>query len=811
MASDSSEETLSNFPNPFANKKDKKDKNYGLRYANAIWAAHRKTNVGFTDTINILITNRKYAEGLENIDKYKERLALDGDTSWLNLDFAPVNRIAHLVDIIEGKLMDQLFKIQCNPIDVSAKIQEDEDRDKMYAEMFLKKHAAPIEQLTGIPIYPKNKKIPETDQEAELFFKLNYKQAASIAMEQLLQFVFMNNDFDTITRKKILRDLIVIKRAAIQRYYDADKNIKVRYVDPLDLITPYSKYDDFRNIPYQALREQITIGEIAQMTDEFDEETLAKIAEQYAGTNGNPQWNTNFGTSYEGYYISNTVTRHYYNFNVPVLNFWFLTNCKENRVKTKKPNGRTYFDNAKDNAKPVSENKELISKDIQYRFEGMWIIGSEYVFNYKETENHERDKISGSYSPKTELPIAIIAPNIYDMQNKSLVERAIPHEDQLNLINLKIQQLLIMAKPPGHWIDQDALSGVMLGQGEAAAKPVEIYRMFAQTGSVLGRSTREDGSIINGDPIRELANGIGEDFPVLITAYRSEMDKINDVLGYNNEPKQNAPVGTSEIIASVATDALRGLYTAHVWLIEKTAKGCSIMIQDSINYNNEAFTRAVGGQAVEALKYGKKLALNEFGIKIELLPDDSEQAELRQQIALGQQSNPPLLYPSDVLLIQSEMKQDVKKAAQLLVMLEDKNKAAYSAEASKRSQEQAQFSAQASQVAEQAKMQSELMINKSKGEYLKLEFSLKSELSKQEHIQAMEQIAGKNAGLETTAQINAGKSVQVQSISTQGKLEESHVAAENKIQVKHIEHQGKLVHTAYENALEPKDTDKDGN
>jgi len=793
------------FPAPFATIEEKKKPFYGLQYAKAIFDEYAKNSPIFSTTIANFKICRKYAAGLEDIDKYKDRLQLNGDTSWLNLDFSPVNRIAHLVDIILGKLLDKTYKIQCNPIDVFAKTQEDEARNKMYAEMFLKKHAADIENTTGIPVYPRGKEIPDTDQDAELFFKLNFKQASSIAMEELLMFVFMNNDFDSYTKQKILRDLIVINRAAIQRYYDGDRNIKVRYIDYVDLITPYSKYDDFRNIPYQALIEQMTVGEIAQMTDEFSEEQLYDIARTYEGQHGNPVWNNNFGNSYEGYYAGEGIgfTRPYYNFNVPVMNFYFLSICKENRVKTTKANGRVYLDKASEKAKPVSPNKELISKDVQHRFEGMWIIGSDYIFNYGQSENEEHEMVAGSYSPLTKLPFEIIAPDIYDMQNKSLVERAIPHEDQLNLINLKIQQLLIMAKPPGHSIDQDALSGIMLGQGDSPAKPVEIYRMFAETGSILRRSRDVDGQLINGDAVKELDNGIGRDFPVLIEAYRAEMAKIEDVLGTQNEPQANAPVGTSEIASQVANNSLKTLYLAWVNVAERTAKGVATMIQDSINYNEEAFTRAVGANAVNAIKYGKKIALNEFAIKIEMQPEDKELAQLAEQIARGQEANPPLLLPSDVISIWQEAKFDIKKAAQMLVILEEKNQDAYSLEASKRTKDNGAVQQQSAQMAAQAQVQVDAELTKNKIMVLQTEAQIKDAMAEKEFQRAMKLQELKNQGTATVAEIGAGGKVNVQHAANEGKIVTQQVANAGKIDEKHIEHESKTSHIALEHALTP--------
>ncbi len=749
----SDKNSISTFPDPFASKAAKLEKKYGLQYVRSMWYEFTKNSSVFNAGIEQMKINRTYAEGLENFDKYKDRLNLNGDTSWLNLDFTPVNRIASLVDNIEGKLTNQMYKIQCNPIDIASKTEEEKDRDIMFANMFLKQQAGDLERLSGIPIYPRNTYIPNDDEEAELYFKMNYKQASAIAMEQALQFVFMNNDFDTVTRKKVIRDLVVIKKAAIKRYYDRANNIKVKYVDPIDLITPYSKDDAFKNIEYVGEQELLRIGDIAELTNEFTTAQLAEIAKKYQGRYGNPDWDNNWNTGYGAYYPGANgagTMCPYYSFYVPVVNFYFLSLCQEKWVKTTKPNGRFFVDKKDDNYTTTQENKELISKEMEYVFEGYWIVGSDDVFNYQISKNIPREKDNGSYSPKATLPISIIAPNIYDMQNKSLVERAIPHEDQLNLINLKIQQLLIQAKPPGMIINKEALSGIMLGQGTEAARPEDIYKMYAQTGSLVYSDIRDDGSLINGVPMTYMENGIGRDFGALLEAFRAEMQKINDVIGYNNavdasSPDAEAVVGAAKMAIQATNNSLRPLFQASVQLIEKITRGLALMIQDNIENNYDAFVRAIGTQATETIKYGKKLALNQFAIKVELLPDEEEKMYLDQLIVRGLELG--TLTTSDAIILRQEMKQDVKLAAQLMVYLENKNRKARMSEEKAKVDYNTQQQVQSGQAVAEANMQAEQAIVQSKGQLLTLEYTLKDQLDAKNHEREMqrEMLKGENA------------------------------------------------------------------
>lgn len=853
----SEDKNIQSFPSFTATKEEKAKPEYGLRYAKAIWAEYSKNSSLFNTRRQRDIINRKYAEGLESIQKYKDRLDLNGDTSYLNLDFSPVNRIATIVDNIVGRMMNQNYKIQCNPIDPESKTQFDKHRSRLYADMFLKKFSEETEPLTGIPLVTKGRSIPETSEEAELDLKLKYKPAASIAMEKALKFVFMNNDAEEI-RRKILRDLVVLKRAATYRYYDENKNIRYEYVDPVDLITPYSKYEDFKNIPYVAVLKQYTIGELAQMNPAFTQAELFEIAKTQAGKNNNPVWS--WSNSYEGYYNNDgaDLSMPYYNFNISVMEFFYLTINKEVRTKKVNPKGGFYFDKKSDKytgevsaetisvtdegskwrlkgdtlevgkavAKTMEDAKkhfaklktdkkaaesEVITKNCQYRYEGKWIPGTKYIFSYKMSENIDRENVSGSYSPKTELPICIIAPGIYDMENKSLVERMIPHEDQINLINLKTQQLLIKAKPPGVAIDLEGMDAVVAGMGNpnnSKMDGIEITKMYEQTGSYTFRSRDKNGNVINGRVIEPLENGIGRDFAVLFAAYNNELQKMNDVIGYNSavdasSPDTEALVGTQKMAVQASNNALRQTYQASTNLIVRQARRLALMVQDSIAYNNKAFIEAIGAYSTETLDYGKKIAFNQFAIDIELLPDDEERMQMEGLINLGIEQG--VLMPSDVIRVRQVLKEDVKSAGQLMVLLEEKNRK--NADASKRAdienngavqQQSAQMAAQAQAQLDQAITQNKIAIIQAQKEAdiekAQFEFNLQMQLQ-----------GLKNQGAAVVAEISSDGKINMQKVSNDAKIITAQVAAQSKEDTEYIKHESKIQHSAFENSMGTKE------
>jgi hypothetical protein len=787
----STETTLSPFPDILAPKSKKRTDDYGIQYAEAIWGVHTANVTAFNAQRQIYVRNIQYAEGLQSVDKYKKMKGYD-NTSYGNLDFSPVNIIAGIVKNQVGRLMNIPYKVQCNAIDPESQSRFDEYRAKLYAEMHMANdpRVAEIQQRTGIKMVSQD--APKSSDEAELHLKMNYKDDASIAMEQALNYIFTSNDFEK-SREHLLRDLIVNKKGALKYWYDEDMNIRAKWINHIDVITPYSKEDDFSNIPYIAHINNMTVGDIAVANPDFTDAEIYEIAKLASGRNGNAAWNNYlWGTSYEGYYSSQTYggIRPFYNFNIAVLDFYFLGIDQEGR-EIKKVRNKLYI-NKKDINDEIKTDgtSEVITKKVQNLYQGHWIISTKYIFGYEQANNTEREKINGSYSPKAELPIIMIAPDIYDMQNKSDVEKAITHEDQINLANLTLQVMMIKAKPPGSKIDVPGLieAARLLGKEDT---PLELIKMYEQGGNIFTSSVDIEGQQMNSTGVTELKGGVSDAFMSLIQIHRYQRELINEAMSYNSavdasSPNSEALVGVQKNAIIATNNALRPIHTAHLQLIERLCKRLSLMVQDCIEYDNEAFINAIGVYATKTLEYGKKLALAQIGIKIELLPDQEEWMQLDEQIKIGQQNKE--LKTSDVVRIRQMMKEDLKLAARLMVLLEDKNaKEAQDAQL-QMVQMNGQTQQQSAQMASQMKQQ-ELQIEiQSKGQMLQMEYQLKDAFEDKQFQRNLALQREKNAGIELVAQINAGKQIKVQEVANDGKLKTAIIEGNNQIAKTSIVH-----------------------
>ena len=376
-----------------------------------------------------------------------------------------------------------------------------------------------------------------------------------------------------------------------------------------------------------------------------------------------------------------------------------------------------------------------------------------------------------------------MAPGIYDMQNKSLVMRMIPAADQLCLANLKLQQAMIKAVPDGVEFDIDALDGVITSMGEGT-KPTEILRMYQQTGSFAYSGTRADGTPINNKVVNKLTGGLGAAFQGYIIAKQHFIQEMNEVIGFNSAVDASTPnteslVGVQKMAAQATQNALRPIYNAHIRLIEKSIKRVALMIQDSMEFNEEAFKMALGQQAAATIKHGRKIAANQFAIVIEIAPDEEDRIEINNLIALGLQSL--TLNPSDAIRIRQELKYSTKLASQLLVLLEAKNKKEKQKESQMLQEQNGQIQQQSAQVAEQAKTQSAMAINQAEMEKMQLEYRLKNEFATAQLQRDLAIEAAKGQNMSQVAMINNDGKEGVQASANYGKLAVEGVKHESKM------------------------------
>jgi hypothetical protein len=226
-------------------------------------------------------------------------------------------------------------------------------------------------------------------------------------------------------------------------------------------------------------------------------------------------------------------------------------------------------------------------------------------------------------------------------------------------------------------------------------------------------------------PIQEVQTGSGgQKLQTLISTYNYYLQMIRDVTGLNeardgSTPDARALVGVQKLAAANSNTATRHILDAGLYLTRETAECLSLRISDILEYHpaKESFIQKIGGFNVATLDELRDLHLHDFGIFLELTPDEEEQQLLENNVQ--QALSAGLIDLSDAIDIR-EVK-NIKLANQLLKVRQKKRQERLQQEQQANIQAQAQANAQAQQVAAQAEIQKDqaLFQTKSQLEQLK--------------------------------------------------------------------------------------------
>jgi hypothetical protein len=382
---------------------------------------------------------------------------------------------------------------------------------------------------------------------------------------------------------------------------------------------------------------------------------------------------------------------------------------------------------------PDSENFNKVARSVEVVYEGAYVVGKQKLIKWEVAKNMTRPK---SDHTKVKMNYHIVAPRIYKGKIESLVRRITGFADMIQLTHLKLQQVLARMVPDGVYLDVDGLAEVDLGNG-TNYNPQEALNMFFQTGSIIGRSLTSEGDMNPGKvPIQEIASGSGgQKMASLIQTYNYYLQMIRDVTGLNeardgSTPDKNALVGIQKMAAANSNTATRHILQSGLFLTAELAECISLRISDIIEYSpaKEAFIQKIGGHNVATLQEMKDLHIYDFGIFIELEPDEEEKQMLENNIQMAlSKENIELEDAIDVRQIKN-----VKLANQVLKIRRKRKIERDQAISERNIQAQAEANAQAQQVAAQAETQKQQVITQSKIELASAEAQMESQKLNQE-------------------------------------------------------------------------------
>ncbi len=720
------------FPSQVVSDAEKLSYDYGLKVAKAIeteWFNDDHNNNRYKNNYNNFHNLRLYARGEQSIQKYKDELSINGDLSYLNLDWTPVPIISKFVDIVVNGMAGRMYDIKAFSQSPNGVEKRTNYMESVLNDMELKEFDE--EMLNTFNIETKENKgmiLPETPEELQVHMQLSYKQAVELAEEQALNTLFEGNNYDLI-QKRFYYDLTVLGIGAVKTEFNTSEGVTIKYVDPADLVYSYTDSPYFDDIYYVGEVKSIPVNELAKQFPFLTESDLEDIM-------NNKSYHRNSNRSR---YNSDKEDTN----KIQVLYFNYRTFMNEVYKVKQTGTGAEKAIEKDDNFNPPEDkegNFAKLQRSIEVLYDGALILGTDKLLKWEIAKNMMRPK---SNYTKVKMNYSIVAPRMYDGKIESLVKRITGFADMIQLTHLKLQQVLSRMVPDGVYLDADGLAEVDLGNG-TNYNPQEALNMFFQTGSVIGRSFTQDGDINPGKvPIQEITSGSGGNkMQSLITTYNYYLQMIRDVTGLNEArdgsmPDKNALVGVQKLAAANSNTATRHILNAGLFLTAETAECLSLRISDILEYSptKEAFIEAMGVHNVATLEEMSSLYLYDFGIFIELQPDEEEKAILENniQMALQQQS----IELEDAIDLR-EIK-NIKLANQLLKIRRQKKQEKDRAMQLENIQAQSQSNTQAAQAAAQVEMQKDQSLTQSKMQLEQMKAQLETQKMAQE-IEAKKQL-----------------------------------------------------------------------
>jgi hypothetical protein len=712
------------FPDPLATDAEKATPDYGLQVGKAIegeWFKRKGMSCRYYDQVGEFHRLRLYARGEQPIEKYKNEFVIDGDMSYLNLNWSIVPIIPKFVDIVVNGMADRMYSVRAEAQDAVSAEKKNVFQDMIEADMAAKDFLLKTKEEFGVDAFNVNPdELPENDEEMELYMNLKYKPSIEIAEEIAIDTILKMSDFKLI-EEMIDKDQTEIGVSWVKHQFLAGEGVRVEYVDPSNMIWSYSEKPDFSDCFYFGEIKQLHYTEILKIVPDITDEELKVIRDS--------------GSAWNNYY---PIIRRYQDdiFLSDVVNLIYFNYKSSKKYVHKKKylnNGGVRVIPKDDRFNPTGENENFekleFSREVWY--EGVLVAGTNIILKWDLMKNMVRPK---SASEKALPSYVGFAPRMYKGKIDSLVKRMIPFADQIQLIHLKLQQVQSRIIPDGVFIDADGLNEVDLGQG-AAYTPEDALRLYFQTGSVIGRSYTGDGEFNNARvPIQELGASSGQGkIASLIGSYNHYLNMIRDVTGLNEArdgsmPSPDALVGVQKLAALNSNTATRHILEAKLMQIRRLATCLSVRISDILEYAEfkDQFAMQVGKYNLSILEDVKNLYLHDFGIFIDLLPDEEERQMLEANINIALQRDSIDL--EDAIDIRNV--KNIKLANELLKMKRKRKMKAMQEREDQQMQMQGQINAQSQQMAAQAKM-----------EQLQMEVQVKTQIKQAEtqlYIQQMQ-------------------------------------------------------------------------
>jgi hypothetical protein len=626
-------------------------------------------------------------------------LSINGDLSYLNLDWKPIPVISKFVDIVVNGMSNKSYDINAFAQDPFSVKSRTDYAAAVEQDMLTKEALLNIKQNLGMDFSKTGdlETLPENREELDVHLQMTPKQNVEIAEEEVISNVLAFNKYDQI-KKRLAHDLTTIGIGAVKTSFNKAEGIVTDYVDPANMIYSYTEDPNFEDIYYVGEVKSISLSELKKQFPSLSPSELEKIQDMP----GNSQYVTNWGN-----YDENTIQVLYFEYKTYSDQVFKIKKTDQGLEKTlEKPD--TFNP-------PANDNFERISRTIEVLYTGAKVLGTNIMLEWKLAENMTRPTAD---TTKVMMNYCISAPRMYKGRIESIVSKITSFADMIQITHLKLQQVMSRIVPDGVFLDMDGLAEVDLGNG-TTYNPAEALNMYFQTGSVVGRSLTQDGELNRGKvPVQELSSSSGQaKIQSLIGTYQYYLQMIRDVTGLNeardgSTPAKDSLVGLQKMAANASNIATKHVLDSLLYLTVRTCENISLKVADIIEnpLTENALTNAISTFNTKTLEELMNLQLHDFGIYLELEPEEEEKALLEQNIQVALQTQAIAL--SDAIDIRQI--KNIKLANQFLKLRQTQKIKREQEQQQANIQAQAQANAEASEKAAMAEVQKQQALTQEK-------------------------------------------------------------------------------------------------
>ena len=723
------------FPSELDSPSKKKEDSWGLRYAKAIISTSKwlGTNYGLGDQKDEWVENDKYAQGKQDIDKIRRR-AIPTEQEYMTLPFNVGTPAPKLIRILEENIYSHPYKPKVDIFDSSSHSRIERKKNELLAKMSLSQE---INSLKAQGIVPQDINIPQLDNalkdkhEIEMYQKTNAKVIEQIAIEKLIERSFANSNM-VKQERAIVKDLVRRKHYALYCDTDEKGTFRAKRIDGLLLTTSYVENDDFSDLNYAGHISWITVGELRNRLPGLSDDQILDIIRKNLGKDLQKDYNINLTNK-----RYNNLTRDQRDVvesvRIEVFNFETLQSDRQTYMEKELNTGGYDIRKKSDEyeaPKDPGSKKTVHKKYIEHIYKGTYVMETEYMLDWYIKKNVFYTIKKDRVIQKPCFSYIIVAPDMLQMRNKSMVNEIIPNIDKMIILEMKMLHFLALALPPSLSYDTVLIVEAIKGMGMEGVKPKEIIEQMSWTGNLPYASRDEMGNqlLASGQkPVDVIPSRVDPAIERFATLWMAELDKVKEILGMNSAVDASSPdkkmgLGVQEMAANAYRTSIRSLQDAYLEGIKAVAQRAAYYQQLAIKEGTITDEmKDLLSDPEFAVLDSKKISELMFNVEIELLPTEQEKQQVLADVQVALQQG--VIGMDDALLIRRSLKDSIEKAQEMLRYSIEQNQR----KAAEAQQMQAQQQQQLAQQQTQAEAQRTMFEAESKMNLEKLTKGLEKE------------------------------------------------------------------------------------